>query len=548
MVEEIKKLVKGDVRADQKTLEFYSHDTSLFEIKPQVVVFPKDKEDLSKLVNYVSQRKASQPALSLTARSGGSDMSGGAINDSIILVFERYFKRIGRIAKDGVWVEPGVWYRDFERETLRHGLLFPSYPASRELAAMGGIVANNAGGEKSLHYGKTERFVKAVRVILRDGKEYEFAPIDKRQLDRKMRQKDFEGELYRKLYKLLNKNYELIKRAKPKVSKNSTGYLAWDVWDRNKGIFDMSRLFVGSQGTLGLITEAKIALVESKPHSGMLVGYLRDIDRLGELINTVVKHRPTSFETFDDHTLKFAIRFFFQFRKTLGWGGLIKLGIGFIPDAFILARGLPKLILLVEYEGDTEAEVSKRVAELRHDLERRGFKMTLENADSEAKSRRFWLMRRESFNLLRKNVKGNVHTAPYIDDLVVPPKDLPQFLPEFRRILDKYKLLYTIAGHMGDGNFHVIPLMDFSNQNEVNKIEPSLKEVTDLVLKYGGSISGEHNDGLIRGPFLKQMYGEKVADIFHQIKHLFDPDNIFNPHKKIDADWQYSRSHMRDHF
>ena len=548
MVEEIKKLVKGDVKSDRKTLAFYSHDTSLFEIEPKVVVFPKDKEDLSKLVNYVRERKAKQPDLSLTARSGGSDMSGGSINDSIILVFEKYFKKIGRIARDGTWVEPGVWYRDFERETLSHGLLFPSYPASRELAAMGGIVANNAGGEKSLHYGKTEKFVKAVRVILRDGREYEFGPITKPELDKKMRQKNFEGELYRKTYKLLNKNYALIKNAKPKVSKNSTGYLAWDVWDKEKGVFDLSRLFVGSQGTLGLITEAKIALVESKPHSGMLVGYLRDIDKLGELITTVVKHRPTSFETFDDHTLKFAIRFFFQFRKTLGLAGLAKLGISFIPDIFILMRGLPKLILLVEYEGDSEEEVSKKISELRHDLEKRGFDITLENAATEAKSKRFWLMRRESFNLLRKNVKGDVHTAPYIDDLVVPPKNLPAFLPRFRAILDKYKLLYTIAGHMGDGNFHVIPLMDFSNPNEINKIEPSLREVTDLVLKYGGSISGEHNDGLIRGPFLTQMYGEKVANIFHEIKHIFDPDNIFNPHKKIDADWQYSRAHMRDHF
>jgi FAD/FMN-containing dehydrogenase len=310
----------------------------------------------------------------------------------------------------------------------------------------------------------------------------------------------------------------------------------------------MSALFVGAQGTLGMITEAKIGLVKNKPYSGMLVGYLHSLDNLGELIKTVVKHRPSSFETFDDHTVKFALRFFLQFRKTLGWGGLIKLAFGLIPDAILLIRSLPKLILLIEYEGVTEQEVAQKIQKLRMDLEKNEFKILLENAETSAKSERFWLMRRESFNLLRKNVKGNVHTAPYIDDLVVPPKHLPEFLPQFRDILEKYDLLYTIAGHMGDGNFHVIPLMDFSDKTQVDKIEPSLREVNELVVKYGGSISGEHNDGLIRGPFLSQMYGVEVIDIFRQIKSIFDPQNIFNPHKKTDADWQYSKSHMRDHF
>lgn len=549
MIEDIKKLIKGDIRVDKAARRFYSHDTSLFEIEPEVVVFPKDTDDIKNLVKYVFGKKTKDSNLSLTARSGGSCMSGGAINDSIVVVFEKYFTKMSEIRHRRIVAQPGVMYRDFEKKTLEHNLLMPSYPASRELAAIGGIVANNAGGEKSLVYGKTERFVKRVKAVLADGNEYEFEPIDEKELKKKLSQKNFEGEIYRKIYKLINDNYQLIKKAKPPVSKNSTGYLLWDVWDKDKKIFDMSKLFVGSQGTLGLVTEVEMSLVEAKPYSGLLVGYVRDMDNLGELIKTVVKHRPSSFESFDDHTLKFAVRFFMQFRKTLGWWGLFKLAISFIPDALMLLKGLPKLIILVEYEGDSEEDVKHKIARLKDDLlTNEMFNIDLEEAETESKSKRFWLMRRESFNLLRKNVKGNVHTAPYIDDLVVPPEYLPQFLPEFTAILDKYQLLYTIAGHLGDGNFHVIPLMDFSKPEEVDKIEPSLKEATDLVLKYHGSISGEHNDGLIRGPFLEQMYGKRIFGLFKRVKEIFDPKDMFNPHKKTDASWNYSSDHMRKHF
>lgn len=548
MIEEIKKIIKGDVKVDQKTLDFYSHDTSLFEVIPKVVVYPKNRDDVKAIVNYVRNHKKDNPSLSITARSGGSCMSGGAINDSIIIDYEKYFKGMSDIRNDRVVSEPGVWYRDFEKETLKHNKLMPSYPASRELCAIGGMVANDAGGEKSLVYGKTDEYVKRLKVILADGNEYEVKPLDEAGLRVKLAQKDYEGDLYNKVFNLINKNYDLIKKAKPHVTKNSTGYNAWDVWDKDKKVFDLTKLFVGSQGTLGQITETEFSLVDNKPYSGMLVAYVRSLDNLGELIARVVEHRPTSFETFDDHTLKFAMKFFIQFRKTLGWWGLIKLAFGFIPDALMLLRGFPKLIMLVEYEADTEEEVAHKIEELQADLETTDFNMSLEKAETEAKSARFWLMRRESFALLRKNMKGNIHTAPFIDDLIVPPINLPQFLPEFKAILEKYELLYTIAGHMGDGNFHVIPLMDFSDKKETAKIEPCLREVTDLTLKYGGSISGEHNDGLIRGPFLEQMYGPKIMTIFKEIKNIFDPEDIFNPHKKVDANWDYSYRHFREHF
>ena len=156
-------------------------------------------------------------------------------------------------------------------------------------------------------------------------------------------------------------------------------------------------------------------------------------------------------------------------------------------------------------------------------------------------------MRRQSFQLLRSKVKDK-HTAPFIDDLIVRPEYLTEFLPKLRKIIDKYKLFATIAGHMGDGNFHIIPLMKLEDQKEREKLLPAMQEVNDLVLHYHGSLSGEHNDGLVRGPWLKNQFGPEVLNLFKEVKQIFDPDNIFNPHKKADADWDYSYSHIRDHF
>lgn len=544
-ISDIKSFFSGDILSDEKTKGLYSHDTSLFEIKPQAVLFPKNSEDVKNLVKYVVKNKKGNPDLSITARSGGTDMSGGAINDSLIVVFERYFKKIGQVTGDRITVEPGVYYRDFEPVTLKNGKLLPSYPASRNICALGGMIANNSGGEKSLAYGKTENYVTRLKVVLSDGNEYEFKPLNAKELKSKIRQKNFEGEVYRKIFDITSKNYDLLKSSKPKVSKNSTGYLLWDIYDKETGIFDMTKLFIGAQGTLGFITDIEVRLVEAKPHSGLLVAYVPSLDHLGEIIKTVVPLKPTSFETFDDHTFGLAIKFFPTFRKTLGWKEFIKLALSLIPDVFMLYKGMPKLILLVEFEGDNTEEIKAKLDDLKEKL--KPFDMAMEEAETEAKSKKYWLMRRESFNLLRKNVK-NKHTAPFIDDLVVPPQHLPDFLPKLKPILEKYDLLYTIAGHMGDGNFHIIPLMDLTQKSERDKITACMKEVDELVIQFHGSLSGEHNDGLIRGPFLDHMYSPQIISLFKQVKQIFDPQNIFNPHKKVDAKWDWSQKHMRDHF
>jgi FAD/FMN-containing dehydrogenase len=490
------------------------------------------------------------PELSVTARSAGTDMAGGAINESVIVDFNAHLNKIGKVTATEAQTQPGVFYRDFEVETLKHGALMPSYPASRDLCTVGGMVANNSGGEKSLEYGKVKDFVNELRVVFADGNEYVVKPLKGAALKKKLAQKDYEGKIYKRIFDLCEAHYDDIKAAKPGVSKNSMGYTLWEVWDRETGIFDLTKLIVGSEGTLGFVTDIKYRLVPHRPHSGLLVLFMKNINDLGELIPKVLEHKPATFESFDDKTLWLTIRFMPSFLKMLGLKRFVHLLLTLIPDGLQLLRGIPKLILMVEFNGESEEEVREKVRALHRELKHYRARYEIngfEEDPTEGKSEKFWIMRRYSFQLLRSKVKEK-HTAPYIDDFIVPPHNLVHFLPRLQKIIKKYKLFATIAGHMGDGNFHVIPLMKIEDDKERRKIEPSQKEVNDLVLKYGGSLSGEHNDGLVRGPWLEAQFGAKITGLFKEVKAIFDPSNIFNPHKKSDADWGYSYSHIREHF
>lgn len=539
---ELKKVVRGDVLTDEATLSQFSHDASLFEVKPQAVVFPKDSADVEALVKFTNEHKSDH--LSLTGRSAGTDMSGGPLGESIIVAFGKYFTNFKSIKGNVATVEPGMLYRDFEDETLKHGLIFPSYPASREICAMGGIINNNSGGEKSLNFGKTENYVESLRVVLSDGQEHVIGAVGETELKKKLKLDGFEGEIYRKMHKLIIENYDDLKKAKPNVSKNSAGYYLWNVYDKKTKIFDLTKVIVGAQGTLGLVTEASIKLVPTKRFSEMIIIFMKDLDHLGEVINDVLPLKPESFETYDDHTLKLAIKFFSAFAKQLGTKNLIQTGWHFLPEFLMIATsGLPKLILQVEFTGDSRAQIEEKINGLYEKL--KPFELKMRIAHSKKAEKKYWTIRRESFNLLRHKIKDK-HTAPFIDDFAVRPEFLSEFLPKLNKIFAKYPhLIYTIAGHLGDGNFHIIPLMNIEDQSQRDIIPKLGEEVYNLVLEYKGTITAEHNDGLIRTPYLNQMYGEKICELFSETKKIFDPDNIFNPRKKVGGSLKYAMSHIR---
>src|SRR3989344_5405889 len=529
--EEIAPLIKGDALDNAETLLKYSRDTSIFERKPSLVVFPKDAEDVSAVVKYVHEARTKGESVSIAPRSAGTDMTGGPLTDSIALVFTKNMNHILAVGESYATAEPGVYYRDFERTTLaRSGKLLPSYPASRELCALGGMIANNSGGELTLRYGQTNRYVRELEVILSDGSPVTLRPLTMPELTAKESQQDLEGEIYRSMHTLLQENESEIEAARPNVSKNSAGYALWRVWDKAKDTFDLTQLISGSQGTLAIVTKATVGLLKPKEHKAMLVVFLSDLDILPEIVRRTLTFEPESFESYDDQTFRLAVRFLPQVVRHFGIFDMIKLAFAFVPEMLIVALGgVPSLVLMAEFAEDSAADARKKAYDAQKALA--DLRVATKVAKSKTAAAKYWTIRRESFSLLRKNLRG-LYAAPFIDDLVVHPADYSAFIPELNGILQQYSLIYTIAGHIGDAAFHIIPLMDLSQPSSRKTIMELEEKVYRLVAKYKGSITGEHNDGIIRTPYLSLMFSPRVIELFAEVKKIFDPLNILNPGKK----------------
>ena len=542
MKDQIKIFFKGDIDDSEETLFKYSHDASLLEVRPKLVLFPKDSEDVKNLVKWVFENKDKYKDLernkdwanlSITARCAGTDMSGGAIGESLILDFTRYMNQLVNfnVPAHGpeITVQPGMFYRDFEKITLQKGLILPCYTASKSINAMGGMFGNNSAGERTLKYGKTEDYILETKVVFSDGTERTVRPVSLNEISK-------QGDIYAKVYDLIKKNEEETKLAKPKVHKNSAGYYIWNVIDNNPrqggaSIFDLNKLLVGSQGTLGIVTEITFKLMPENQHSKLVAIFMNTLEPLGRLVDEILTFDPETLEAYDDKTMTLAVKFFPDCLSNKGFVGMLKFMWSFLPEFFMLIRGgFPKLILLVEFTGNNEEEINEKCVKLKEKIN--NFKLKVHITKSEIEANKYWDIRRESFALLRKHIKG-MRTAPFIDDIIVRPEFLPKFLPELNAILGKYDLIYTLAGHAGDGNFHIIPLMDFSRPDTAKIILELSEKVYDLVMKYQGSITAEHNDGLIRTPYLGKMYEKNIIAIFAEIKKIFDPKNIFNPGKKV---------------
>ena len=536
----IKTFFRGEMHTEPTVLDTYSRDASLFKVRPAVVLFPRDAMDIGRLVEFVGREKGKNPELSITVRAAGTCMSGGSLNESIILDVTKFMHGVTTVADEFATALPGTFYRDFEKATLTRGRIMPSYPASKELCAIGGMVGNNAGGEKTLAYGKTEDYIDSLKIILSDGREYLIKPLDRAGLEAKMAQTDFEGELYRKLFKLITDNEAVLKEAKPKVSKNSAGYYLWNVQDHQT--FNLCKLIVGSQGTLGIVTEITFRLVPVKPISKLLVVFLKDLSPVARLVNELLPLKPESVESYDDNTIKLALRFWWGIMRAIKAQHFFRLIAGFLPEVWLIIRGgWPKLVVIAEFSGDDETKVDQLLTEASKRVAKLGLLRRVTKTDEEEAG--YWTIRRESFNLLRHHVKGK-RTAPFIDAIIVRPKFLPEFLPKLTTILDRYHLWYTIAGHAGDGNFHIIPLMGPEELKDMKVITEVSSLVYDLVISYHGSITAEHNDGIVRTPYLEKMYGPEICELFRQTKQIFDPQNIFNPGKKVGGTLEYLTAHL----
>jgi FAD/FMN-containing dehydrogenase len=544
LADELRAVVRGEIDVSPAALDAYSRDASLFKVVPEVVVRPLDAQDICALVRFVSIKKVAQEqlpaqihgskrALSITARSAGTDMSGGPLNNSIILDMTAHLNHLAKLGESSAEVEPGVYFRDFDKQTKKKNLELPSYTASRELNTIGGMVANNSGGEKNLKYGKTARYVEELDVVLADGQVHTLKNLEGAALEEKLAEVSYEGDVYRQMAALVSApvHTKVIKENKPQVEKNSSGYALWDIGNGIDSL-NLARLMVGAQGTLGIITRVKIRLVHPKPYASMAVIFVNNLSQLGELVPEVLRYKPDSFESYDDHTFSIALKYLPELGRQMKTG-LLSLGMQFIPELWMaLSGGIPKLVLLVEFRGDTQEEALRQAQKLAEEISHNRSHVSVRIAKTEAEARKYWAVRRESFNLLRKKIRGK-RTAPFIDDFVVPPMVLPEFLPKLQEIMAQYKLVYTIAGHVGDGNFHIIPLIDPTDPTIGKTIDELSHKVYDLVVAYHGSISGEHNDGLVRTPYVGKMFGPAMLGLFMEVKKIFDPHNIFNPGKKV---------------
>lgn len=542
--ETLRKQISGDVSILQSDLEKAARDASLFYVKPGLVVYPKSAQDIAILLAYVAEEKRKGNDLSVTMRAAGTCMTGGPLSESIVADTTRYMNHVTKVTETEATAEPGVFYRDFEKQTLAKGWVMPSYPASRELAAIGGMVSNNAGGEKTLTYGKTERYVRKLEVVFANGEQATLSALTGAALQEKTREQSESGRIHKEMLALVKNNLEHIQKAKPTVSKNSSGYYLWNIYDKETDTLDLSKIVVGSQGTLACVTSATFTGVKPKMHTRMLVMFVPSTTDLGEIIPKLLVHKPETLESYDDHTFKIAIKFFKDIALRMG-GNMITLGFQFLPEFWMaLTGGVPKIILMAEFAEDSEKEVERKIEVAYKDM--KSFKLPIKRMYTAGQAKKYWTFRRESFNLLRNHLAG-LRTAPTIDDIVVHPKDLPEFLPKMDAIFAKnvYKdLIYTLQGHLGDANFHIIPLVNMKKDGVAETLHKLMEEVYALVFSYGGSMSGEHNDGLLRTPYLSQMFSSQMISLFEKTKDIFDPLHILNPGKKVYGDRDFAWRHV----
>ncbi len=513
----------GSVTDAQDALDYFSTDGSIFTITPTGIVYPKNAADVRKTVSFLAERAAVGKKVGVVARGKGSDQGGGAVGDGVHVVFPAHMNKIISVGRDTVTVQPGVVYAALQQTLHTHGRFLPPYPSSIQFSSIGGAVANNACGEKTIKYGATRDFVKSLKVVLADGSLIETKRIGARELNRKKGQADLEGAIYRGLDALIDENEKLIAKAAPKTSKNAAGYALWDVKGRD-GSFDLSQIIVGSQGTLGLVTEITLNTMPWSPKTTLLVGYFDSLAAAGEAVVKLEALKPSALEIADFHLLSFLKKNRPQEIE------------GLVPEP------LPKIVLLIEFDDASQLSQTMKARRAGRILDRHaaGQRVTTNPVEQEA----LWKIRRSAAAVIWMTT-GSKKALPFIEDGVVPTHKLPQFLEKTYALLRKHDLEIAVWGHAGDANLHMQPWLDLSKTRDVDKLFKVSEEFFDMVIAMGGSTCGEHNDGLMRAPYLKKLYGEEVYELFRLTKNIFDPHNILNPDKKIDVTIEYARSHVR---
>jgi FAD/FMN-containing dehydrogenase/Fe-S oxidoreductase len=509
-----------EVRSDRLSRALYATDASVYQVVPLMVAFPATAADVVAAIEVCARFR-----VPLTARGGGTSQAGQSIGPGVILDCSKHFDRVIEINPDECWarVEPGCVLDELNQALKPYGLVFAPDISTSNRATIGGMIANNSSGARSVFYGKTIDHVLELKVVLSDGSLVECKPLSESELEARCAQDNLEGLCYRAVRRLAAEHAEEIDRHFPKILRRVGGYNFDQFVPRGgKGecepgsSFNLARLFIGSEGTLGVTTEAKLKLVELPRARATLVVQFADLLEALAATPMILLHRPAAIEVVDKYVLD---------------------STRLNPEANRLRHflsGEPAAILLIELYGASADGLPPRLAALQDDLRQGGFgyhDLAITDPDAQA---RVWKLRTMALGLSMAE-KGDAKAISFVEDAAVAPEHLRDYIAEFLAIIARHQTTAGVYAHASVGCLHVRPVINLKSEEGVRKFEAIADEVSALVLKYGGALSGEHGDGLVRSPFQEKMYGTTLYQAFRELKRTFDPQNLLNPGKIVDA-------------
>jgi FAD/FMN-containing dehydrogenase len=519
--------VMGEVMVSPDARRYFATDGSILAITPSLIVYPRNENDVRKTARFTWQLAERGRVIPMTARGAGTDLSGAAIGNGIILAFPAHMHRILELDdKSGVvTVEPGINYAKLQQTLHTHDRFLPPYPASMEYSTIGGAVANNASGEKSIKYGDTRDFVRSLRVVLANGEIIQTGRLNKRELSKKLGLATFEGEIYRALDALLEENTEAVATDNKGITKNSAGYFLHDI-KRKDGSFDLTPLFVGSQGTLGIVTEVNLDTEFYNPNTTLVVANFDSLDKAQEAVLELraLPALPSAIEMVDDQLLDL----------------VDKLNPNQLKD--LVPKPFPRVMLLVEFDAPTERLQKRLLKKTQKLLDKIGATYTIEEDPLEQE--KLWKIRHASATVVA-HAEGGIKALPIIEDGVVPPERFKEYIEGLYDLFARHRLQAALWGHAGDAHLHVQPFFDLGQVGDRQKMFKLMDEYSELVLGLGGSITGEHGEGRLRAPYLEKQVGAELYGVYQKVKQIFDPYGTLNPGVKVNGSMETVKALVR---
>ena len=518
LARDLEKRVSGEVRFDDFSRVLYSTDASIYQMEPVGVVIPRSVEDVLAVVEVA--RKNGVPIL---PRCGGTSLVGQAVNHAIVIDFSKYLNRVLEVNQEERWarVEPGIVLDHLNAQLAPYGLQYAPDPITSNRACVGGGIGNNSCGSHSVIYGKTIDHVMELRTVLAGGSEADFRPLEASALEAKVAGTGLESEIYRQIRRIAEENRDEILARFPKIMRRVSGYNLDDFLSGggagSGGVpFNMSRMVVGSEGTLCVITEAKINLVPRPARKALAVLHFHDIVQACEAATEILEHKPAAIELIGRMILD-------RCRESLGSARLMS-----------FVEGEPDAILVVEFSGDSEEELLGKLDSLKEDAQRKGLGYACVKLMEPASQANVWALRAAGLGLLM-STRGDSKPLPYVEDTAVDPQKTGEFVRRFDEVVKSHGTTAGYYGHASVGCLHIRPLVNLKTSEGMDKMVSIASDISDLVLEFGGSLSGEHGDGIARGVWTEKMFGTEIYQAFREVKRAFDPEGIMNPGKIIDC-------------